>query len=147
MLLAAILEPWRCEALRNQWRRSAKPVKHIEGGRVKRRRAGFLAQVRARLKHGHRYALTHQIRRCHQADRPGSRNQHAIIRSHERDRRVCSGACELSRALGMKSFHAFAEIIGLPQTAVAVPFQFDRGREGGILGIIQEFLCGALRKR
>lgn len=58
-----------------------------------------------------------------------------------------SASLELRRALGVKRLDAFLEVVGLTQPAIAMPFQFDADREVGILGIVQQLLRGALRKR
>ena len=46
-------------------------------------------------------------------------------------------ALELRRALLMKRFDAFAEIVRLTQPAVAMALEFDGDRERRVLGIIQ----------
>ena len=45
----------------------------------------------------------------------------------------------------MESFHAFLEIIGLAQAAIAIPFELDRNREGCIFGIVEQLFGRTLR--
>jgi hypothetical protein len=47
-------------------------------------------------------------------------------------------------ALGMECLHAFAEIIRLPEAAVAVSLELDCGREHCVLGIVEKLLGRAL---
>src|SRR5215472_8785866 len=54
---------------------------------------------------------------------------------------------ELRLALGEKSFHALAEIVGLAQPAVAMAFELNRGLQVGVFGRIQKRFRGALRQR
>src|ERR1700722_11894747 len=57
-----------------------------------------------------------------------------------------SAAEEFRRTLGVKGLDAFPEIVGLTQTAVAMTFEFDRDRQRGVLGIVQQLLGGPLRQ-
>src|ERR1700738_626933 len=54
---------------------------------------------------------------------------------------------ELGWPLGVERLDALAEILGAAQATIAMALQFDRDREGGILGIAQELLGGALGER
>src|SRR5579863_1730684 len=58
-----------------------------------------------------------------------------------------SAAAKCRLALGVEGFDAFAEIVGLAQSAVAMAFQFDRGFQVGVLGGVEQRLGGALRER
>src|SRR5262249_15662466 len=49
MLFATILERWSLEPLRDQRCGGAEPIEHVEGRRMKGRRARFLAQIRPSL--------------------------------------------------------------------------------------------------
>jgi len=127
VLPGAILEPRRLEPLRDQRRGGAQLIEHVEGGRMEGRGAGFLAKIGAGLEHRHRHAMAHQIGRRDQTDRPGPGDQDTVFAGQCW---VCgpSGSLELGRTLGMEGFDPFAEIVRLPQAAVAKSFELDRSR-------------------
>ena len=82
VLLASILKRRRDETLRYQRLRGAEPIEHVERRWMKRRRARLLAEVAARLQHGHRHAAAHEVGRRHQTNRSGAGNQHAFFNRH-----------------------------------------------------------------
>ena len=52
---------------------------HVERRRMERRGARLLAQRRARLEHGDRHAVTHEIGRGHEPDRPRAGDENALL--------------------------------------------------------------------
>src|SRR5215813_9452220 len=54
---------------------------------------------------------------------------------------------KIGRPLRVERLDALAEILRRAQATIAMAFQFDRDREGGILGIVKKLLGGALGKR
>src|SRR4029077_18282850 len=55
-----------------------------------------------------------------------------------------SGACELSRSLSMEGLHVLAEVVRLPQPAVAMALELDCRAQHSILGVVEELLSCAL---
>jgi hypothetical protein len=49
-----------------------------------------------------------------------------------------SASLVVSGPLGVKRFHALTEVVGLPQPAVTMPLELDRGREHSILGVVEQ---------
>ena len=72
--------------------------------------------------------MAHQIGRRDQTDWSGPGDQDAVLAGH---RGVCgaSASLEPGGTFGMKGFDPFAEIVGLPQAAVAVSLELDRRDE------------------
>ena len=82
MAPAAILEPRSRQSLRDQRRRGAELVEHVEGRRVEGRGAQLLAQVGTGLEHRDRHAVAHETRGRHQSHRPGAGDQDAFLGGH-----------------------------------------------------------------
>src|SRR5215208_3734932 len=61
--------------------------------------------------------------------------------------RTCLRSLEPGRPFGVKRLHALAEVVGLPQPAVAVTFELDRKRQGRVFGVVEQLLRRALRQR
>ena len=61
--------------------------------------------------------------------------------------RLALRSLELRRPLGVKRLDALAEIVRLPQPAVAVAFELDRERQRRVFGVVQQLLRRALRER
>jgi hypothetical protein len=59
MLPRPVLKFWRAQPLRDQRLRDAEVVQHVEGGRVKSRRPGFVTEVGPGLEYGHWDAMPH----------------------------------------------------------------------------------------
>src|SRR5205085_10473730 len=57
-----------------------------------------------------------------------------------------SSSLELRGALGVERLDALLEVVGLAQPAVAMAFQLDRNRQRRVLGVVEQFLGGALRQ-
>jgi len=53
----------------------------------------------------------------------------------------------LRLSLGLEGLDAFAEVIGLAQTAVTMALELDGNGERRVLGVVEKFLCRALRQR
>ena len=62
----------------------AEIVEHLQRRRVEGRGAEVVRQCLARLHHGHRYSVLGEIERRRAADRPGARDQNAIVAPHRR---------------------------------------------------------------
>jgi hypothetical protein len=54
---------------------------------------------------------------------------------------------ELRLSLGVEGLDAFAEIIRLAQTAVTMALELDGEGERRVFGVVEKFLCRALRQR
>jgi hypothetical protein len=80
--LAAILELGRDQPLLDQRLCGAECLEHVQRRRVKSRCTRFVAQVMPGLEHRHRDALACQVRRRHQANRPGAGDQYALRNCH-----------------------------------------------------------------
>src|SRR5690606_19287778 len=58
-----------------------------------------------------------------------------------------SAADEFRRAFFVEGIHAFAEIVGRAQAAVAMPLEIDGDGQAGIVGVVEQLLGGALGER
>src|SRR5579863_4954106 len=56
-------------------------------------------------------------------------------------------AAKFCPPLAVEGFDALAEIVGLPQAAIAMPLELDGDGEGRVFGIVQQLLGRALRQR
>src|SRR5437588_8344509 len=58
-----------------------------------------------------------------------------------------SASLEVRRTFGVERLHAFLEIVGLTQSAVAMALQLDRDRQRGIFRVVKQLFRRALRQR
>src|SRR5271168_2756226 len=56
-------------------------------------------------------------------------------------------AAEFRLAFIVERLDTLAEIVGLAEPAIAMAFEFDRGLEIGVFGLVEQCLCRALRQR
>ena len=79
VLLRAILKRRRLQPLRHQRLGGAERLQHVERRRMEGRGAGFLAELRALLEHGHRHASARQMRGGDEADRPRAGDENPFL--------------------------------------------------------------------